>query len=234
MFSFCTKVRYSEIGIDGKTTISSIVNYFQDCSTFQSESIGQGISKLLQRKRGWLLTSWQIDIKRQLELGENIRIGTWAHSFKGLYGARNFIIYDEKEEVVAVANTLWALVDTQTGHPTKITTEDSAGYELEEPYDMTYLPRKIKIPNDLKVIDQFVVRKSHLDTNNHVNNGKYIEMAEEYLPESACVKQMRAEYKKSALYQDVIVSKLSIEENRYVIELCDQEDNVYAVIEFML
>lgn len=234
MFSFQTKVRYSEIGVDGKTSISSIVNYFQDCSTFQSEKIGQGISALLQRKKGWILTSWQIDMRRQLELGENIRVGTWAHSFKGLYGARNFIIYDEHEEIAAVANTLWALVDLETGHPTKITEEDREGYEIEEPFDMTYLPRKIIMPKQCEILESFRVRRSNLDTNNHVNNGQYIEMAEEYLPQNACVKQMRAEYKRSARYQEIVVPKLSVEDNKYIVKLCDQAENVYAVVEFIL
>ncbi|WP_099467062.1 acyl-[acyl-carrier-protein] thioesterase [Konateibacter massiliensis] len=234
MFSFQTKVRYSEIDMDGRTTVSSIVNYFQDCSTFQSEHIGQGISTLIERGKGWLLTSWQVDIKRQLELGEEIKVGTWAHDFKGLYGARNFVIYDEKGEIAASANTLWALVDLQTGHPTKITEEDSKGYDLEPPLDMVYLPRKIKLPEESERLESFRVRRSNLDTNHHVNNGQYIELAEEYLPQGAFVKQMRAEYKKAAVYQDIIVPKQSIADGKYIIELCDENDNTYAVVEFVI
>lgn len=234
MFSYNTKVRYSEIGVDKKTPVSSIVNYFQDCSTFQSEAIGQGIQALMQRKKGWLLASWQIDLNRELELGDEIKVGTWPHAFKGLYGYRNFIIYDNKEEIVAAANTYWALVDFETGHPTKITEEDTKGYELEPPYDMEYLPRKIKMPKQYHTYDKFLVKRSNLDTNNHVNNGQYIQMAEEYLPQGIKVKQMRAEYKKSALYQDVIIPKVAIEDHRYVIELCDQNDSIYATVEFNL
>lgn len=234
MFSFETKVRYSEIGANAKTSVSTIVNYFQDCSTFQSEQIGQGMTALQQRKRGWLLTSWQIDVKRQLDLGEQIRIGTFAHSFQGLYGGRNFIIYDANNEMTACANTLWALVDLETGHPAKITQEDIAGYELEKPLEMEYLPRKIKLPKELEVLEGFRIRKSNLDTNNHVNNGQYIQMAEEYLPEHACVRQMRAEYKKPALYQDIIIPKMAVEDNKYWVELGDQEGQTYAVVQFVL
>ena len=96
-----------------------------------------------KKNRGWLLTSWQIEFRRQINFGENIKVGTWPHSFKGLYGARNFILTNEKEEICAVANTLWAFIDTTTGHPAKITKEDVIGYEMEEPFDMVYLPRKL-------------------------------------------------------------------------------------------
>jgi medium-chain acyl-[acyl-carrier-protein] hydrolase len=234
MYSFQTEVRYSEIGVDGTTPVSSIVNYFQDCSTFQSESIGQGISTLFKRQKGWLLTAWQININRFPKLGERITVGTWAHSFKGFYGERNFIIYDEKQKVASEANTLWALVDIQTGHPTKITEEDRAGYDIEKPLDMIYLPRKIKMPDCYDRLEEFKVKRCNLDTNNHVNNGQYIKMAEEYIPQNAKVKHMRAEYKRSAVYKDIIVPKVASKENKYLIELCNQNDMTYAIVEFVL
>ncbi|OYP07456.1 hypothetical protein CG709_09750, partial [Lachnotalea glycerini] len=189
MYSFQTKVRYSETGIDATTPVSSIVNYFQDCSTFQSESIGQGFSTLTKRNKGWLLTSWQVNVNRLLKLGDDITVGTWAHAFKGFYGERNFIIYDAVNQVAVEANTLWALVDLETGHPTKITEEDQEGYEIEPPIDMVYLPRKIKMLQDYTRLETFRVRRSNLDTNNHVNNGQYIQMAEDYLPKGVCGKR---------------------------------------------
>lgn len=234
MYSFHTKVRYSEVGIDGKTPISSIVNYFQDCSTMQSESIGQGIETLMKRKKGWFLTAWQININRFPELGEEIQIGTWPHSFKGFYGERNYVIYDANHKILAAANTLWALVNLETGHPTKIMPEDQVGYELEDKLDMKYLPRKIAMPSNYEKLDEFRVRKCNLDTNNHVNNAQYIRLTEEYIPDGTVIKHMRTEYKKSALYQDIVVPKIARETDKYVIELCDQEDIVYATVEFVV
>ena len=42
-YSFSGRVRYSEIGENGLLTLPGILNYFQDCSTFQSEEVGLGI-----------------------------------------------------------------------------------------------------------------------------------------------------------------------------------------------
>ncbi|MFA9376806.1 MAG: acyl-[acyl-carrier-protein] thioesterase [Lachnotalea sp.] len=234
MYSFQTEVRYSEVGVDGKTPISSIVNYFQDCSTKQSESIGQGVDTMMKRNKGWFLTAWQIIINRYPKFGEEIIIGTWAHSFKGFYGERNFVIYDENHEILAAANTLWALVSLETGHPTKIMQEDQEGYPMEDKLDMNYLPRKIKMPDEYEGLEEFRVRKYNLDTNHHVNNAQYIQMAEEYIPDGIVIKQMRAEYKKSAVYKDIVVPKVAREDGRYVVELCNQEDTVYAIIEFVV
>ena len=233
MYSFNTTVRYSEVGVDGTTPLSTIINYFQDCSTSQSESLGQGIATLMERNKGWFLTAWQINVNRFPELGEEIIVGTWPHSFKGFYGERNFVIYDANHELLAVANTLWALVSLETGHPTKITLEDQQGYDLEERFDMKYLPRKIEMPETYETYEAFRVRKCNLDTNNHVNNAQYILMAEEYLPEGVIIKHMRTEYKKSAVYNDVVVPNVARLDDKYVIQLSDQDGNVYAIVEFV-
>ena len=37
-YSFTSRIRYSEIGEDGCLTLPGLINYFQDCSTFQSEA----------------------------------------------------------------------------------------------------------------------------------------------------------------------------------------------------
>ena len=46
------RVRFSEIDHTRKITVPSIINYFQDCSTFQSEDIGVGLDVLSKKKKG--------------------------------------------------------------------------------------------------------------------------------------------------------------------------------------
>ena len=62
MYSFESRIRYSETGSDGKLTILSLMDYFQDCSTLQSEDLGVGLSYLLERNMVWVVSSWQIAI----------------------------------------------------------------------------------------------------------------------------------------------------------------------------
>ncbi len=76
MYTYKSRVRYSEIGVNGNLTLESLVDYFQDCSTFHSEDIGLGIEYLQERHMVWLMSSWQIVIERYPRLCENIIIGT--------------------------------------------------------------------------------------------------------------------------------------------------------------
>ena len=62
--------RYSEVDSQGKITLAAILDYFQDCSIFHSEELNVGISYLERQKMAWVLSSWQIEIRRYPEIGE--------------------------------------------------------------------------------------------------------------------------------------------------------------------
>ncbi len=231
MYSFQSRVRYSEINHQHEAMqCSSIINYFQDCSTFQSEDLNRGLSYLQTKHKVWLLNSWQLNILSPARLGDLITVGTWAYNFKGFYGYRNFIMKDEQDKVLAVANSLWVYVDTETGKPSRI--PDNPGYELEPPYPMEYAPRKVEFPDNFETLPSFHVKKSNIDSYNHVNNGQYITMAEEYLPDTFFVKQMRVEYRTQALLGDIIYPLLSKEDDCIKIVLAHEDHSPYAIVEF--
>ena len=64
MYSFKSKVRYSEVDDRGNITLGAVLDYFQDCSSFQSDSLGVGMDYLMENKKGWILVSWQVQVDR--------------------------------------------------------------------------------------------------------------------------------------------------------------------------
>ena len=64
MYTFDSRVRYSETDSGGKLTMASLINYFQDCSTFQAEELGVGVEYLRERHLVWVLSAWQIVVER--------------------------------------------------------------------------------------------------------------------------------------------------------------------------
>lgn len=232
MYSFDSRIRYSEVGPDKKLDLASIINYFQDCSTFHSEDVGLGIHVLEDAHRAWIINSWQIVVNRFPELGEQITTGTWAYDFKSMYGLRNFIMKTENDEILAYANSVWVLMDTESMRPVRVSPDDANNYGLEPPYEMVYAPRKIKLPKQLECFDSFKIVQANIDTNNHVNNGQYIKMAEEYLPDDFIIHQMRAEYKMSAVLDDVIIPKRFVTDQMCTVVLANEADKPYAIIEF--
>jgi len=226
------RVRYSEVCADHFVSIAQIINYFQDCSTFQSEDIGYGISVQEKKEKAWLLVSWQVIVDRFPAFGETLSIGTWAYDWKKIYGYRNFDIKDQDGVRIAYASSTWIYTDTRTMLPARPTTDEIAAYGTEPRIDMDYAPRKIRLPKEYEERNPFPIIKAHIDTNHHVNNAQYIGLAEEFLPSGYRIHQVRAEYKHAAVLHDMIYPRVSSDTDRQVIQLCDQEGTPYVVVEF--
>lgn len=232
MYGFDGRVRFSEIDHTERMTMPALVNYFQDCSIFQSEDIGLGIEKLKEERRAWILSAWQIEVNRYPMLGEKIRTSTWATGFEGFFGTRNFQMVKEDGEVLAYANSIWIFMDVEKGRPVRPGEADIAAYGTDKALDMEYAPRKIALPKESCPGESFPVMRYQIDTNEHVNNCQYIQMAVEALPECERAERIRVEYKKSAVLGDRIYPSIAREETRKVAVLGDGAGKPYAVVEF--
>ncbi len=232
MYLFDGRIRFTEVDSEGKLSLNALLNYFQDCSTFHSEDLGIGVDYLKENHMVWVMSSWQIVVERYPRLCEQVRIGTLPYEFKGFLGMRNFAMLTTQGEYLAKANSLWSLLNTDTGKPTLPTEVMREKYVLEERLPMDYAPRKIVVPKSGESREAIVVKKHHLDTNHHVNNGQYVDMALEFLPDGFVITQMRAEYKKQALLDDVLYPYVAVAENSYIISLTDDEGKPYVIVEF--
>lgn len=233
MFEFDGRIRYSEVDGEGFLTVPALLDYFQDSSVFHSESLGLGVEHLLQEKVAWILSSWQIQIERMPKLFEKVKVQTWPHGFKGFFGYRNFAIRDEAGELLAYANSTWVLMNTETGRPVKVPEYMLEKYRLEEPLPMAEAVRKMAVPENYKEEAALTVQKYFIDTNGHMNNGKYVLVAMESVPEDFRIGEIRAEYKKSALGGDVIFPRVTREEGKVLVNLATEEGKTYAVVEFI-
>lgn len=235
-YGFKSAVRYSELAEDHLLSVPSLMDYFQDCVTFQSESIGQGLEVIEKRQRAWVMSFWQVVVRRRPKLGEEIETITIPYQFRGFFGLRNFVMLDSRGERLAWANSYWTNLNMQTGFPERLTEEDMAGYELEERLDMDYASRKIPLPSGWGIREPVTIRRHYLDTHSHVNNCQYVRMAMDYLPEGFNVHELRAEYKKQAVSGDVFYPLVSEEEGRIVVAFNSVESvervEPYAVMAF--
>ena len=231
VFEYTEHVRYSEVDHTGLMTLPALINCFQDCSTFQSETLGVGMAWLRQERKAWVLSHWQIVVDRYPALCEPVTVGTFAASFKGFVASRYFYLRDAGGELVARAKSSWAFMDLEKGRPVRPDARHTDPYGVHEPLDMPEEARKVAKPESLADKDPIEVRRYHIDTNEHVNNCQYVQMALETLPRETEVRQLRVDYRRAARLGDVVYPKLAQEEGRAVVELCDAGGAPYAVVE---
>lgn len=239
MYTFDSRIRYSEVGPDMFLTTESLIDYFQDCSTFQSEDLGIGLDYLTANNMAWIVVFWQIEIRRRPALAEHVRIGTSPYELKGFMGLRNFMMETADGERLADAASVWTLMDMKTMRPLRVPQIMTEKYSLNPPFPMEYEPRKISIPKEAQNVSfpPFTVQEHHLDSNYHVNNGQYVRFAVTELPLGARVDRLLIEYRRQAHLGDVItpvrydVAAESAREGEQcsVVALNAADGNAYAV-----
>ena len=238
MYSYDTRIRYSECAGDRQLTIPALINLFQNCSSFHSEDVGVGIDYVTERDGAWFILNWQIDIDRLPSFCDRVKVCTVPYEFKGLFGSRNFWLEDEQGNILVKAATLWSYMNIKTLRPMKPDAQQLERYSLGERLDMEYLPRKIALPEGLKKGEPIEVRPDMIDTNNHVNNGQYINIAMALMAQGEPVKaghpvkRMLAEYKKSAVMGDTFHPYTGLVDGRYYVCLKDGADNINVIVVF--
>lgn len=233
MYSFKSRIRFSEVNQSGHLDMSSIIDYFQDCSLFHSEEVGLGLSYFQIHKKAWILSSWQIQVFRYPKIYETVTISTYPYHIKGFMGYRNFTMTDENGEICAVGDSSWIYMNMETNKPVRALPEESEPYGIEPKIDMDYKKGKIQIPEHMDNLTPFPVLPSYIDSNNHVNNGQYVKFAMNYLTESFHPTEIRVEYRNAAKIGDTIYPMVHTDDTVCTISLADEDEKPYAVIEFV-
>ena len=57
MYDFKSRVRYSEVNSERQLTLPALIDYLQNCCTFQSEDMNIGVEYLEQHHAAWVLSS---------------------------------------------------------------------------------------------------------------------------------------------------------------------------------
>lgn len=228
MYKFESKIRYSEVDETARLAVPKIVDYFQDCSNMQSDSLGVGREYLAEKHLAWVLSFWQIVIDKRPEQNAYVKVGTFPYEFKGFMGLRNFLIEDMDGQRIVSANSVWTLLDMDTGRPVKATEEIICHYSLEEKLPMDYAGRKVVIPEIGETLTPVKVTREYIDTNHHMNNAKYITVAMNYVPCHLEVKEIRIEYKKQAFLGDEMYPFVASIEGGLAVSLRDVDGNPFV------
>ncbi|EDS76894.1 acyl-acyl carrier protein thioesterase [Clostridium botulinum C str. Eklund] len=216
------EIHYYEAHLKQQATITNIIDFFTDVSSFQSEKLGVGINYMMKNNMAWILYKWDINVKRYPKYREKIFAVTEPYSIKKFYAYRKFYILDENREVIASAQSVWLLIDTKRRRPLRISHEMIEAYGLVDKETPLKIKNIDKLPQEYKSID-FRVRYSDIDTNGHVNNEKYAAWMIESIPLDIILnytlKDIKITYKKETMYGEsikVLTGKIKENEDEVV------------------
>ena len=169
----------------------------------------------------FLLTAWNVKVIKKAHLLDEIEIHTWAEYLVHSLSTRNFEIY-LNGDLIAIASTKWIMVNP-TDHSVAITTENivnAYGPVKKSVFDKP-IP-KLHIPDKVDKSYEYVIKRRDIDSNKHVNNLKYLELALELLSNDDYTESDFSEivinYKNECkLNNEVVCNYTKISENEHVI-----------------
>jgi len=186
----------------GNAKLTSICNYLQEISGNHVDKIGQGIYDLSQNNHAWVLSRMRIKIIRPAKWKETIRIETFPTGIKGLFGARDFRIFDTDDQVIALASSYWLVVDLETHRPLR--PHDIVKHMPIGNYTEVFeeeLGKLTPLTQEAELIEEIKIHYSDIDINRHVNNVKYLKWLIDAFPNETLTEKYLEEIEINFLHE---------------------------------
>ncbi len=178
------KINIYDVDSKLQCKFSSLVDYLWDIVISQSESLGETEKGFVHNNCFWVLLKYDINIYEYPKFKEIISVDTEVLGVKKFYGYRGYTIKNSQGKVIAEALSIAILIDIEKRRPMKISPDQYEIYgikgELEEPIPLDDI---LKLEKE-EYSNDYPIRYSDIDSNSHVNNVKYMEMAIDTLPRS--------------------------------------------------
>ena len=164
---------------------TQLLVYMQETSNHHMESCGMSLDALRDKRHlAFILSKIRLSLYRPLYAFEEIEVQTWTCSNHGLSIPRFYRIV-RNGEIIAEADTTWALLDLNTRALVRGDDCDVFSFEHESAPALD-VPARFRLPKgaELTSIGKRRIVWSDLDYNMHMNNTRYPDMLCDFiLPE---------------------------------------------------
>lgn len=178
-FQFEKKFEVLSFQIDpfGKLRWSALGDLMQEVAWKHADSRDFGQS-LFDKGYMWVLSRMQIKVHRMPSWGDHIIVKTAGRGIDKLFALREFLVEDDKGNVIAESMSAWLLLDVRSKRPQRPNQVLPPELFSENP-DKGLLPAKLDSAGSFQISSELTVRPFDLDMNNHVNNVSYIRWVED-------------------------------------------------------
>lgn len=201
------KIRASEVGLDRKATLPAICNLLQEIAGNHARQLDFDITDLQQNKLTWVLHRLQVDMVRFPDWRENITLRTWPSGGDGLRAHRDYLILDADDEVLGRSLSYWLILDMESRRPVRIPGEIMESVPPDSDHVLGVTDGSFSTIRQPDTSHTYMVRKTDLDLNRHVNNVKYIEWALAGTDNEEPVDNIDIKFMAEATFGDTVVAE---------------------------
>jgi acyl-ACP thioesterase len=212
-------VRSFDVGISSALTIFSLCRYLQEIAGLHAQLLNVSTEQLHDAGKTWVLREMAVEADLSPRWRDRISIVTWPTTrSSGVRAYRDFQIFDQADNLLGVASSMWLMLDRQSFKPLKIPESILAyGGPPIMPDPLSDLDLAEFDRHDVEIAKPFAVRLSDLDINQHVNNVSYVQLALEAISEerfkNCRLTKFQIKYLMEAKLGDTILSESRAKEN---------------------
>jgi len=215
---------------------TQLLVYMQETSNRHLESAGLSLDALRdERGLAFILSKTRVALHAPLYTNEDITVRTWTCESRAFSFSRFYDIW-RGEELIAVADTTWALIDLNDKQLCRVDSLD-LGIENDAPIDIG-IPARFRVPKTeaLELLGERKVVYSDLDYNMHMNNTKYADMLCDFLPieDTGRIRGISMTYLHEAAFGDTVKVYRHTEEGKYGFRTVNQDGTVCLEAEVLL
>ncbi len=209
-------IQVSDVDFSRKLKLSTMFVYFQDMATEHAERLGVGRDILQNDNLIWVLTSARADIERYPVWNENIFIETWPLKPDKVNFERDFLVYDENNDIIARAVTNWVIIDINSRKLKRSKAINSEFPDAGRERSIDCSLGRINANVNMSEAYSKTVGYSDIDMNEHLNNSKYLDYIMDCFSvedhKNYFTKSIEVNYIHEALPGDTIILKKGIDE----------------------
>ncbi len=168
-------IRFSEGNRHAKLKLKAFFDYAQQVAAHHAEILGVGVQTLRPKNQVWLLSRIKFQFEDFPEIEQTVRVQTYPAGFDRLFAIREYRFLTQDGDALAKATSNWLLVDTEKQRILSAKREcESIMPKLVNP-EIAF-PLLDKLPHTIEsttLSDQYKIRDTMVDINNHLNNAEY-------------------------------------------------------------
>ena len=204
------KVRSYECGPDGRATLPTICNLFQEAASLHAAFLGFGKGDFAAAGENisWVLTRMVVKMNRYPVWENDLTVETFPRGGRKIVAWRDFEVKDAKGETLGVASSEWMIIDLATRKIHAIPEKVFAANDPKntpvlglEPFAKFRFPESVG--GDARAPLSCTAMKSQIDLNGHVNNVHYISWMLEPC-ESRCPAEMEVVFRSETFAGDEV------------------------------
>jgi len=218
-----------EVDFGRRIRLSVLNRYMQESAWQHAEKLGAGFESLLTKNCVWVLTRAVVRLEKLPTWGESLFVSTWPSGKDHFFAYRDFQFNDKNGHELGRATTSWCVIDLRERRPQPVA--EIFPFRMPEDKQLMFpeRPPKIVTPTAADFAWHTRVGYQDLDTNEHVNNVRYIDWIYETLPleflKSHQLRQLEINYLAEAFYgQSIDITTQKNAENTFIHSVGEQSD----------